>query len=86
MNLKPIETGCLAIIIRSTAGNEGTVVTIGKFLGHVEGYAANNRWEIDKWIPSNKNKLINHVRENWMLRIDGEDFAKEDEEILEKER
>ena len=89
MVLKPIETGCLAMIIKSRAGNEGKVVTVGNFIGEVPWYHGKNRWEIDQLVKATNDrgdmKSCNHVREDYMMRIDGEDFSHEVfEEELEK--
>lgn len=84
--LKPIEPGCLAVIIRSKAGNEGKVVRVGNYLGKVIGFGGDNRWEIDITLKTNLEKLCNHVREEWLMRIDGEDFSHEvEEETNERE-
>ena len=89
MSLKPIEAGCLAMIIKSRAGNEGKVVTVGRFIGKVPRYAGENRWEIDQMMKATNSlgdrESCCHVREDWMMRIDGEDFSQEVfEEELEK--
>lgn len=86
MKLKPIESGCLAVIIRSKAGNEGKVVRVGNYLGKVVGFGGVNRWEIDIILRTDKGNTCNHVQEAWLMRIDGEDFSHEiEEETLKKE-
>jgi len=39
--------GDTAVIIRSDSGNDGVVVVLGKFLGKVEGFIGDDRWEVD---------------------------------------
>jgi len=80
--MKPIEEGCLALVIKSTAGNEGKSVTVGKFLGYVPWYLDSDRWEVDR--PMNcvyrgkiKDIKCYHLSENQLMRIDGEEFEKE---------
>ena len=85
MKLKPIETGCLAMIIKSRAGNEGKIVRVGKFIGKVLGFGGTRCWECDITLLTSNGTFCNHIREDWVMRIDGEDFSTEDEEILEKE-
>lgn len=85
---KPIEPGCLALITYSHAGNTGKVVRVIKYLGEVEGFwSTPDRWEIDTWINTSDGMGCNHHPEQWLMRIDGEDFSHETEEekILEKE-
>jgi len=83
-----IEEGCLAIIIRSNAGNEGKVVTVGKFLGRVKDlrndcyYRGNDYREVDIELNSTYGGKVNYTRESWLLRIDG---LKEDESVFHEE-
>jgi hypothetical protein len=43
-----IETGCTALVVRSSAGNEGIVVTVGRYLGEVSPFIGHHRWEVDR--------------------------------------
>ena len=68
--------GDLAIIVRSMAGNEGKIVRCLRFVGYVEGFVGNDRWEIDTKIISFKRVLHNTTQDSWMRPIrptDGED-------------
>lgn len=85
---KPIEPGCLAMITHSHAGNTGKVVRVIKYIGEVDGFwFTPDRWEIDTWINTSDGMGCNHHPEQWLMRIDGENFSHEteEEEILEKE-
>ena len=66
-----IESGCLAIVIKSWAGNEGKSCTVIKYLGKVHGFGGDNRWETDLQVYDNHGELSNHFREEQLLRIDG---------------
>lgn len=84
--LKPIEPGCLALITQSYAGNAGRVVRVVKFLGAVEDFKDDrDRWQIDTWIKTTWGESCNHHPERYLMRIDGEDFSHEEEEVKEKE-
>lgn len=43
MNCRP---GDLAVIVRSTAGNEGRIVGVVRWIGRVPGWCHSDRWEI----------------------------------------
>jgi len=69
--MKPIEKGCLALIIKSNAGNEGITVIVGNFIGAIDGWGGVDNWEIDKSLPSMLgNAVPMHYRGSWMIRID----------------
>lgn len=38
MDMKPIEPGCLAVVISGNHFNVGKIVTVGKFIGNVPTY------------------------------------------------
>lgn len=71
-----IETGCLAIIINSGAGNDGTCVTVGKFIGRIEFFMGSRRWEVDKKLRSQSltgaylGQPVDHAQESQLMRID----------------
>ena len=73
---KPIESGCMAVIVNSTAGNDGIIVTVGKFVGIEDGCSGRNRWAIDKKVRSVGVKTktfkgyIKSVDEHQLRRID----------------
>lgn len=86
MNLKPIEAGCLAVIIKAfVPENNGKVVRVGKFLGDNPPVADDAHmpfprcWEIDTVIPTDTGYLVKCAPEYNLLRIDGEDFSDETE-------
>lgn len=66
-----IEKGCLALIIRSAAGNEGKCVTVGDYLGEVYGYIGDGRWEVDILLRNTSGNYCNHIPESFLMRIDG---------------
>ena len=73
-DLKPIETGCMAIIIGGERGAyAGMQVRVGAFLGELEGWAGKRRWAIDKSLKSRYGDQVNHRQECNLLRIDGHD-------------
>ncbi len=61
--------GDLAVIIRSKAGNEGKIVKVGKFLGHVRGWKGDDRWEIDIKITSTQGEFHKHVQDKFLRPI-----------------
>jgi hypothetical protein len=71
--MKPIEEGCRAVIVGSAAGNDGIIVTIGKYIGHVNGWVEDNYWEIDKAINSKHGTKHDFCGEKKLRRIDDED-------------
>jgi hypothetical protein len=71
--MKPIEEGCKAVIVNSAAGNDGIVVTVGKFIGDKKEWVYGSHWEIDKTITSRRGQRINFIAEAQLRRIDDED-------------
>lgn len=69
-----IEAGCKAVIVGSKAGNNGIIVTVLGFAGEpgFDGFAAREGicWWIDCEINSAHGRLINHIGENLLRRID----------------
>lgn len=39
--------GDLAIVVYSTAGNEGKLVRVLRFVGNVRGWVGDDRWEVE---------------------------------------
>jgi hypothetical protein len=70
---KPIEPGCKAVIVNSDAGNDGIVVTVGKFAGKINGWDGDDRWYIDKYVSGLLGGKLNAVREHQLKRIDDYD-------------
>lgn len=73
MNCKP---GDLAVIVKSSAGNEGAIVKIVEFVGKVQGWGGYDRWRIDRKLKGDRGNLTDTARD-WNLRPirdnDGED-------------
>ena len=69
--MEPIEEGCLAVIIRSYAGNAGKEVTVGKFIGGVPGFRHTDIWEVDIFLDTIFGERVQHCPESNLLRIDG---------------
>ena len=69
MRNNKIEEGCLAVIIHSTAGNDGICVTVGRFIGELDEWVGERRWEIDRHVKATIG-YTNHMQEHQLLRID----------------
>lgn len=95
--MKPIEEGCLAIVIGSGVNeNNGICVTVGKFLGKKKNFRAERLWEVDKplvyriffqgdFICFSKESVC---PEKNLLRIDDDfdiDLEEIDEKLLDRE-
>lgn len=90
MSLKPIEPGCLAVIIGARVPeNNGKVVRVIEYVGdYVQNHPLMYRWRIDTKLRAAVESggelfyycLIDHVAECQLLRIDGEDFQEDVEE------
>lgn len=39
--------GCLAEVVKSSAGNEGKIVKVLRFVGELHGWVGSDRWEIE---------------------------------------
>ncbi len=92
--LKPIEAGCLAVIIKSRRGNEGRKVVALSFVGSLWGFHGDDFWSVDfdgrgvdafGYInPTGEGVAMRLAREVDLLRIDG--FTEESKaEQAEKE-
>ena len=80
-----IEPGCMAIIMNSWAGNNGIIVTVGNYIGKVDGWAGNHRWEVDEPIQSVVPGFSSkHLPDYQLMRIDGfkEDKVKKESKEL----
>jgi hypothetical protein len=88
--MKPIEEGCRAVIVNSTAGNDGIIVTVGAFIGDVEceipgKWFAENRWNIDKELTSFDGLIkYSHISERCLRRIDDNNEELSSWEAVEK--
>lgn len=84
---KPIEPGCLAMIINTKRSN-GKIVTVGRLITNSPIYLSNDgfmyegpRWEINKSLPTRKGVFIKHACEYNLLRIDDHESDDFDEEV-----
>lgn len=81
---KPIEPGCLAMIIGGCDEMTGSVVTVGEFVGGIEfnkngySYSSDSKdwWDVDQKFniktSSGDFQVISSIREIYMMRIDGD--------------
>lgn len=66
MNCKP---GDLAIIVKSPAGNAGKIVRCIRFVGKVDGWVGNDRWETDSELPSTCGWVTRTMRDSYLRPI-----------------
>lgn len=76
MNCKP---GDLALIVRSTAGNEGKVVTCLRFVGDVRGFQSADYWLIDRMLNTRLGGEVPYVSDSFLRPIRPGDIS--DEEV-----
>lgn len=78
MNCKP---GDLAVIVGglgpANSPNRGKFVTIGKFLGRVNGWEGADRWEVDADVVGTRGTLHRHVRDCYLRPIRDSDGTDE---------
>lgn len=70
--MKPtLKPGCLAMIIKSMAGNEGKIVTCVKFIPSCKFKTTGtfSAWEIDQELPTIQGTQVNVVRADWLIPI-----------------
>jgi len=73
---KPIEAGCRAVIVNSIAGNDGIIVTVGEFIGEINGAFGARQWAIDKKlrgvgrVSGEERGYQSHISEHQLRRID----------------
>ena len=67
-----IEAGCKAVIVKSVAGHNGTIVTVIKRIGHMEGLDGRygDLWEIDTCLANGFGFKVNYAGERQLRRID----------------
>lgn len=84
--LKPIEKGCMAMIINTgIPENDGQIVTVLECLGemvHPDTFKIHMIWRVDHVGPTNKGTMSDLIRESRLMRIDGGEFEDEDTEEL----
>lgn len=89
--MKPIEPGCLALVVKSSAGNTGKTVRVSHFLGTVPELPTpkySNVWYVSPKLRSSRGEWLPYANESQLMRIDDMDFSDEVEEerceILER--
>ena len=65
---KAIERGCRAEIINSVAGNNGTIVTVGDYIGDVNGYFYGDNWCVNKPMKNHINNDTCYFAPAYALR------------------
>lgn len=85
--MKPIETGCLAVVLGAyISSNNGKVVTVGRYLGDIDYFEApynKDHWEIDTAMITSTGFSTLHIPQFLLMRIDGDVFTDEEIEELE---
>jgi hypothetical protein len=76
MNCKP---GQLAVIVKSVAGNEGKIVRCIRFIGKVDGWVGDDRWEIDCTLIGLRGARTRSVQDSYLrpIRDPGDDAVDE---------
>lgn len=72
-DLKPIEPGCLCLIVNSTCGNEGISLTVLERAEAPPFWDKGQWWTTDTLIKFRCGQLRKMVREEQLMRIDGHD-------------
>jgi hypothetical protein len=69
----------LALIKKSTCGNEGKIVFCMQYVGRVNGLVGNDYWKIDRPLISKRGDFYTFFRDSWMIPIKdpGEDAQDE---------
>lgn len=81
--MKPIEPGCLAVIIGGHPINVGKQVRVGNKTSHVGLFSGSIHWRIDRTVEAWKEdgtlyiprRTYRRYAEKWLMRIDGYDEA-----------
>jgi len=68
---KPIEEGAKCVVIGGRKPNNGTVVTVVKFVGKVDWFGDNDMWEVDKPMETIWSTCVYFISEKRLRRIDG---------------
>lgn len=66
-----IKTGCTAIVIDG-AGNKtniGKIVTVGVFIGKIDGFRSDDYWEVDRPIKFTDGTFFNLIEEKYLDNI-----------------
>lgn len=94
--MKPIEPGCLAVVVRTNLDNYenvGKVVRVGKFLGNNYKTFKGRIWSVDiplrvhhRWSSGEVTVAYERLaHEHNLMRIDDGEFDKEQDEQIELE-
>ena len=73
--MKPIEAGCLAVVVSGCDQAVGSIVTVVRFVGALDGH--DRVWEVDRALPANDSlgrfdgRMTKMATEQCLLRIDG---------------
>lgn len=83
----PIEEGCLAMVVRSAAGNAGKVVTVGRYIGKVPLYDGYDRWSTEEplrgvYTSGAGAEYVYHATQSQLMRIDGGESEEEETQEL----
>lgn len=87
--LKP---GCLAMIIKSAAGNEGKIVTCVKFIPEylfVQPFGYQPAWQLDRQLPAygTVTRMNDTIPASWLIPINDPDLEIEtNQDIQLKEK
>lgn len=78
-----IEEGCLAIIVSADVReNLEKTMTVGSYLGKIDGWRGDNWWEVDVPMISTNGDVVYKARSDNLLRIDN---LPEEDKVIEKE-
>ena len=81
--------GDMALIVKSTCGNEGKVVTCLEFVGEISSYKGDDYWRIDiklvgrGCISGKMRESSPYARDAWLMPIGNKDPEKTTEKELE---
>ena len=82
-DLKPIEPGCLCVIIKSFCGHTGKVLTVGGRIPQPISFAPGKYWSTDTPLRTTWGREQSHVCETHIMRIDGHE--PDEQSIVERE-
>ena len=78
MNCKP---GDLAIVVKSVAGNEGRILTVLRWIGHIQGFSGNDWWETDVEVRTLLGGRIAAMRDSFLRPIRPQSDGARDETL-----
>lgn len=85
-NMGRIEKGCIALIIKSRAGNVGKIVNVIQFIGehYFDNILENDCWEVYPHLKGTNGKIDGFICESQLQRIDAPIKEKEKEKEKQK--